>query len=71
LGDFYVALKVLNQRVPLELETNRKKTFSFQSPKTTARRRNVIISSPRFNLVLEDFNHIVYCSWMTIAYLCK
>jgi len=56
----------------LELETNRKKTVQFsKSPKTTARRRNMIISSPPIKLILEDFNYIVYCSWMTNANLCK
>jgi len=29
LGDFHVTLKVLNERVPLELETNRKKAVQF------------------------------------------
>jgi len=56
---------------PWNLKPTEKKLFSFQSPKTTAKHRNVIISSPPFNLVLEDFNPIVYCSWMTIADLCK
>jgi len=40
----------------------KKKTVQFsKSLKATARRRNVIISSPPFNLALVGFNPIVYC----------
>jgi len=57
-------LKHLSQRIPLELgktsitfstATNRKKTVQVSKPlKTTSKRRDVIISSPPFNLVLVD-----------------
>jgi len=42
-----------------------------KSPKATVRRRNVMITSPPFNLVRVDFNPNVYWDWMPIADLCK
>jgi len=56
-------LKCLPQRIPLELGKNinhilncyQQKNLQFSKPlKTTARPRNVIISSPPVNLVLVD-----------------
>jgi len=46
-------------------------TVQFSVSQKIARRRNTIISSQPFILLLVDFNPIVYCNCMPMANLCK